>query len=217
MVCPICRREHPETNTRALSILSSTTRSLVKLTASLSPRDALARPVRGKWSVKEILAHLNDCEIIYGFRYRRIAAEPGTTLAAFDQEVWAKELHYRKQPLQAILDSFVALRKHNLALLKVLPKGVWTQVSPHPEYGTISLRELVVHLAYHDRNHTAQVERIASALGKDAGKKKTRSRKTKSKSKRKSKKKSKRKTARKSKRKKSSKKKASKKSKRGRK
>ena len=165
MVCPICKREHLETDTRALSILSSTPRRLEKLASSLSPKNAVARPVRGKWSAKEIIAHLNDCEIIYGFRYRRIAAEPGTPLAAFDQEVWAKELHYRKQPLKLTLESFVALRKHNLALLKVLPKGVWTQVSPNPEYGTISLREMVVHLAYHDRNHTSQVERIASALG----------------------------------------------------
>jgi len=181
MVCPICRREHPETNTKALSILRSTPRRLEKLTSSLSPRDALARPVRGKWSVKEILAHLNDCEIIYGFRYRRIAAEPGTPLAAFDQEVWAKELQYRKQPLPAILESFVALRKHNLALLKVLPKGVWAQVSPHPEYGTISLREMVVHLAYHDRNHTAQVERIVSAVEKGLRKKKSKKKKSKKK------------------------------------
>ena len=181
MVCPICRREHLETNTRALSILSSTPRRLEKLASSLSPKNAVARPVRGKWSAKEIIAHLNDCEIIYGFRYRRIAAEPGTPLAAFDQEVWAKELHYRKQPLKPTLESFVALRKHNLALLRVLPKSVWTHVSPHPEYGTISLREMVVHLAYHDRNHTSQVERIALALGNGArkkkSKKKTRSRK----------------------------------------
>ncbi len=206
MDCPICKREHLETDTRALSILSSTPRRLEKLVSSLSPNNAVARPVRGKWSAKEIIAHLNDCEIIYGFRYRRIAAEPGTPLAAFDQEVWAKELHYRKQPLKLTLESFVALRKHNLALLKVLPKGVWTQVSPHPEYGTISLREMVVHLAYHDRNHTSQVERIASALGNGARKKQ-------SKKKAPSRKK---KTSRKSQRKKSPKKTARKKTKRGR-
>ena len=206
MDCPICKREHLETDTRALSILSSTPRRLEKLASSLSPKNAVARPVRGKWSAKEIIAHLNDCEIIYGFRYRRLAAEPGTPLAAFDQEVWAKELHYRKQPLKPTLESFVALRKHNLALLKVLPKGVWTQVSPHPEYGTISLREMVVHLAYHDRNHTSTDTRIAAALGNGAQKKKSK-KKTRSR---------KKKAGRKSQRKKSPKKAARKKTKRSR-
>ena len=170
MVCPICRRDHPETDARALAILSATPRRLQRLTSSLSPRSSGARPVRDKWSTKEIIAHLNDCELIYGLRYRGLAADPGAPLAAFDQDVWAKELQYRKQPLKVGLDSFVALRKQNIALLKRLPKGVWTQVSPHPEYGTLSLRELVVHLAHHDRNHTAQVERITSALER-AGKK----------------------------------------------
>ncbi|MGH9460000.1 MAG: DinB family protein, partial [Vicinamibacteria bacterium] len=165
MDCPICKRDHPETDARALSILSATPRRLEKLTSTLSPRNAAARPMRGKWSAKEIVAHLNDGEIIYGMRYRRIAADPGAPLPAFDQEVWAKELQYPKQPLKANLESFVALRKQNLALLKVLPKGVWSQVAAHPEYGTLSLRELVVHLAHHDRSHTSQVERIASALG----------------------------------------------------
>ena len=173
MGCPICRRDHLETDTRALSILRSTPRRLEKLASSLTPKDAVARPLRGKWSAKEILAHLNDCEIVYGFRYRSIAAEPGTALVAFDQNAWAKELHYRKQSLKTTLESFVTLRKLNLALLKVLPKGAWTQVSPHPEYGTISLREMVVHLAYHDRNHTSQVELIASAFGKAGRRKKS--------------------------------------------
>ncbi|HEX9724567.1 MAG TPA: DinB family protein [Vicinamibacteria bacterium] len=165
--------DHPETDARALAILSATPRRLEKLTSSLTPRNAAASPVRGKWSAKEIIAHLNDGEIVYGLRYRRIAAEPGTPLAAFDQELWAKELQYRKQPLKANLQSFAALRKQNLALLKVLPKGVWTQASPHPEYGTLSLRELVVHLAYHDRSHTSQVEQIASALGRNGKRKKS--------------------------------------------
>jgi hypothetical protein len=173
MDCPICKRDHPETDARALAILSATPRRLEKLASLLSPRSAAARPLRGKWSAKEIIAHLNDGELIYGLRYRRIAADPGSLLPAFDQEVWAKELDYKKQPLKANLESFAALRKQNLALLRVLPKGVWTRVSPHPEYGALSLRELVVHLAYHDRGHTSQVERIASALARSPKKKKS--------------------------------------------
>jgi uncharacterized damage-inducible protein DinB len=167
MDCPLCKREHLETDTRALAILSATPRRLEKLTSTLTPGAAVAHPMPGKWSAKEIIAHLNDGELIYGLRYRRIAAEPGTPLAAFDEKLWAKELQYRKQPLKANLESFAALRKQNLALLRVLPKSVWTQVSPHPEYGNLSLRDLVVHLANHDRSHTAQVERIASALGRN--------------------------------------------------
>jgi len=173
MVCPICRRDHPETDAQALSILTSTPRRLEKIAASMTPREAAARPVPNKWSAKEVIAHLADCEMIYGLRYRKILAEPGAPLAAFDQDVWAKELQYRKQALKPTLQSFLALRRQNLAVLKLAPKGAWTQVAPHPEYGTLSLRELVVHLAHHDRNHAAQVERIATALSKSKRSKKS--------------------------------------------
>src|SRR3990172_9427233 len=173
MVCPICRKDHPETDAQALSILTSTPRRLEKLAASMTPREAAARPVPKKWSAKEVIAHLADGEIIYGLRYRKIPAEPGAPLVAFDQDVWAKELPYRKQALKPTLQSFLALRKQNLAVLKLAPKGAWTQVAPHPEYGTLSLRELVVHLAHHDRNHAAQVERIATAMGKSKRTKKS--------------------------------------------
>jgi uncharacterized damage-inducible protein DinB len=173
MVCPICHGDHPDTDSRALAILASTPRRLEKLMSSVSPREAAARPAPGKWSAKEILSHLADTEVVYGFRYRKILAEPGSQLGEFDQEIWAKELHYRKQPLKTIQESFNALRRQNLALIKLMPKSAWSQCASHPEYGTISLREMLVHLATHDRNHAAQIERLTSALGKGTGRTKT--------------------------------------------
>jgi hypothetical protein len=127
----------------------------------------------GKWSIKEIVSHLADTELVYGYRYRRTIAEPGASLGEFDQEIWAKELLYRKQPLDTIKETFSALRKQNLVLLKLVPKGVWSQHASHPEYGTISLREMVAHLATHDRNHLSQIERIAAVVDRRSRKKKT--------------------------------------------
>jgi DinB superfamily len=173
MACPLCQREHPETVAKALSILASTPRRLERLASTMSPRATAARPMRDKWSAKEILAHLTDGEIVYAFRYRKLVAEPGAQLAAFDEKAWANELLYRKRPLKTLLENFSALRKQNLALLKLLPRSAWSMASPHPEYGALSLRELVVHLAYHDRNHAQQVERIAKALGGGKRKKKS--------------------------------------------
>ncbi len=173
MVCAICRPDHPETDSRVLSILASTPRRLEKLLSSVGPREAVARPMPGKWLIKEIASHLADTELVYGFRYRRTIAEPGAQLGEFDQEIWAKELLYRKQPLDTIKETFSALRKQNLVLLKLVPKGVWSQHAIHPEYGTISLREMVAHLATHDRNHLSQIERLAAVVDKRSRKKKT--------------------------------------------
>ena len=179
MVCAICRRDHPETDSRALSILASTPRRLEKLLASVGPREAVARPMPKKWSVKEIVSHLADTELVYGFRYRRMIAEPGARLGQFDQENWPKELRYRRQRLETVEDAFTALRRLNLSLLKLVPKGAWSHHGHHPEVGTISLREMVVHVANHDRNHLSQIARIAAVAGKRLTTKKRKTKTTK--------------------------------------
>jgi hypothetical protein len=93
-------------------------------------------------------------------RYRKIVAERKPPLAAFDQDAWAANLQYRHQPLKGSLATFLALRSSNLAMFKALPKSAWNKKGQHPEYGALSLKQLVVHMTDHDRNHVAQVEKL---------------------------------------------------------
>src|SRR5712692_3513442 len=118
MSCPICQKDHAYSTTEALTRLAATPGRLQRLVTSLSPRKAAARPAPDKWSAKEIVYHLSDCEMVYGFRYRKILAEPETALAAFDQERWADRLRYGALPLKPALNSFTALRGHHLTMLK---------------------------------------------------------------------------------------------------
>jgi len=160
MSCPMCQREHIYTIPEALAVLSSTPRKLARATAGLGPKRAAARPEPDKWSPKEIICHLCDCELVYGFRYRKILAEPEAALVAFDQNAWADGLHYREQSLNNALASFIALRNGHVALLKSLPEETWNKGGVHAEYGNLTLRQLICHLADHDRGHTARVESL---------------------------------------------------------
>lgn len=160
MSCPMCQREHNYTIPEALAVLSSTPRRLARTTAGLSPRRAAARPEPDKWSPKEIICHLSDCELVYGFRYRKILAEPEAVLVAFDQNAWADGLRYGEQSLNNALASFIALRNGHVALLKSLPEETCDKGGVHPEYGKLTLRQLICHLADHDRGHTARVESL---------------------------------------------------------
>jgi uncharacterized damage-inducible protein DinB len=170
MSCPICQKEHPYTIPEALANLAKTPRRLQRLASRIGPGLGAARPAPEKWSAKEIICHVADCEIVFGFRYRKILAEPGSTLAAFDQQAWANNLGYRSQSLKPVLSSFASVRGSNLALLKSLPEQAWDRSGQHAEYGELTLRQLVLHLAYHDRNHTGQVEKLLSAAARPAEK-----------------------------------------------
>jgi DinB family protein len=63
----------------------------------VSPAKARKRPAPDKWSIGEILVHLADTEVVFGYLIRRIVGEPGTRIDGFDQDAWVAALHYDKR------------------------------------------------------------------------------------------------------------------------
>src|SRR5437868_13572012 len=60
----------------------------------------------GKWTGRQILAHLADAEIGIGFRLRQALAEDHHTIQPFDEASWAQR--YEKVDAEAALSSFLA-------------------------------------------------------------------------------------------------------------
>ena len=60
-------------------------------------------PAPGKWTIRQLAAHLADAELVICSRLRWVAAEPGSPLRAFDQDKWANALGYsRRSPQQSL-------------------------------------------------------------------------------------------------------------------
>lgn len=112
----------------------------------------------GKWTAAQVLAHLADCEMAFGFRVRQILAEPDVTIQPFDQDLWAK--HYDQvDGLQAAL-TFKAVRDWNLALFRRLGRDELEKTARHPERGPESAGTVIRIIAGHTLNHLAQLETI---------------------------------------------------------
>lgn len=128
--------------------------------------DELTRtpPAPGRWSVRQIMAHLADSELVTGYRYRSIlGADDGAPVAAYDQNRWAEAGNYADVPAADSLASFTALRQINLRLLESLPSNAWGKYGLHAERGRESIRDLVQLAAGHDLNHIAQIRKILGA------------------------------------------------------
>jgi hypothetical protein len=140
----------------------------------LTEKQLARRPAPGKWSIKEILAHLADGEVILGSRYRFIAAHDRPPIPAYDGDLFAAKLG----PLNArgadLVDDFAMVRAANIGLLERLPVGAWDRVGLHEERGDESIRKLIHTYAGHDRHHIAQVETIRTGLFPAAGRRKKR-------------------------------------------
>ena len=76
----------------------------------------------GKWTIKEILQHLIDCERIFTYRALSIARNESQTLLYFDENLYAKtvSLQAQKRHLKSLLEEFSHVRLSTIALLKSL-------------------------------------------------------------------------------------------------
>jgi hypothetical protein len=114
-------------------------------------------PEPGKWSIRQIVAHLSDSEIVGTMRMRRVIAEDNPKLEAFDQDAWTKNLDYAKRKPSQSLETFRRIRAENYELLKELPEAAFQRVGHHSEQGPLTLKQLLQGYAEHAEGHAAQL------------------------------------------------------------
>jgi hypothetical protein len=128
-------------------------------------------PAPGKWSIRQIIAHLADAEMVCAHRMRQIIAEEQPTLVAFDQEAWTRNLDYARRKPKQSLESFRRMRAENYELLKELPEAAYARAGNHSERGPITLRFQLELLAEHAESHARQMQAIREEYKKAKGKK----------------------------------------------
>jgi hypothetical protein len=141
-----------------LETLDSTPEKIRREIASLLPRHLKARPAPNKWSVQEILAHLDDVEEL-GMRARVVAMieEDEPLLLPFDQEKRATEQKYRQRNPQSSLDHLTRQRKANVKWLHTLKPAQLRRKGHHELAGEITAEEMIHEWAFHDLGHLKQI------------------------------------------------------------
>jgi hypothetical protein len=147
---------------KPMEILAATPRQLARLVKGVSRQKLSQRPASGKWSVTEILAHLADSELVYGFRIRIILEAGRPPLQGTNQDAWAKFSDYAKHDPALSLEALRINRERIVRLLKSLPRGSWDLYGMHSERGKETVTRVVGMLAGHDINHMMQIrERLS--------------------------------------------------------
>jgi hypothetical protein len=142
------------------TIVATTADAIAEHLEVIGAEKAMSAPAPGKWSAAEIVCHLADCEIVFSFRLRQTLAEDNPTIQPFDQENWAKV--YAGIPAAAALETFTALRKWNLVLIRAALPASANRKMTHPERGTMTFETVVETMAGHDLNHLGQLKKIAA-------------------------------------------------------
>lgn len=145
-------------------VMAQTGAALRRAVAGLDAA-ALAKPEGpGLWSMRQVIQHLSDSELVGAFRIRMVLAHERPDLAAYDQERWAERLHYEQADTEEALADFERLRSSNLRLLEQTSLAERRRVGVHSERGEESIEQMILNYAGHDLVHLKQIARIRAVI-----------------------------------------------------
>ena len=147
-----------------VAVLRETTGALRRFLETVPPGIVGRAEAPGKWSIREVIQHLADSDLVGGFRLRMVLAHDRPALTGYDQDLWAIRLGYRDADVHEALEQFAALRAANVRLWERLTPSDLGRVGMHGERGEESLEHMRRLYAAHDLLHLRQLERIRAAL-----------------------------------------------------
>jgi hypothetical protein len=117
-----------------------------------------------KWSVREVVGHLADCERLFLARAFWFARGFSTPLPSFDQNVCATAGEADLVPWDQLIDELTTIRESTLSFFRNLPAEAWTRRGVASDCG-FSVRALAYLAAGHVDHHLAVLRERYDAEG----------------------------------------------------
>src|SRR5438270_7615596 len=143
-----------------VEVIAGTANQLSNFASSLGDAGIERSTAPGKWSARQILCHLADCELVFAYRLRQALAENHHVIQPFDQDKWAET--YAAYDAAAALAVFSSLRKWNLEFIRKVPAKAMSKPVTHPERGEMPFHVIIETMAGHDLNHIKQLQTIVA-------------------------------------------------------
>ena len=122
--------------------------------SEISEEQSLHRYAPDKWSMRELLGHVNDTERVFMFRAMWFARGFQDPLPSFDQEVGFKGADSDRVSWASHLDEFNAIRLATLAFFRNLPADAWLRSGVASD-SPVTVRALAYIVAGHVSHHLA--------------------------------------------------------------
>jgi hypothetical protein len=147
-----------------IDVLRQTPEAAKAAIAGLTEAQLRTPEREGKWSIGQVLRHLADSDVVWGWRMRLILAQDRPVITGYDQDLWAIRLNYAEADPADSLDTFRVLRRDNLKLIEQAAPADLQRVGVHSERGEESAGYLCRLFAGHDLMHLNQIERIKTTI-----------------------------------------------------
>jgi hypothetical protein len=134
-------------------ILDDQRQQTLSFLESIPESRAAHRYAPEKWSVAEILGHINDCERLYMMRAFWFARAMDSPLPSFHSDMAVKTSQSADRALSTHVAEFAAIRASTVAFFRNLPPEAWLRRGVASDY-PFSVRALAYIAAGHVIHHT---------------------------------------------------------------
>jgi len=140
------------TNDDIVAVLTTQLDETVEFLSAISEEQSLQRYAPDKWSMRELLGHVNDTERVFMFRAIWFARGFADALPSFDQEIGFKAAESDRVSWANHISEFRAIRSSTLAFFRNLPDEAWSR-SGIASDNAVTVRALAYIIAGHVSHH----------------------------------------------------------------
>jgi uncharacterized damage-inducible protein DinB len=137
--------------------IENTPSTLIRMVDAIRPDQYDTSLEEGRFTLKEVIAHLADLELTWLDRITTAVEYPGKAVENFDEEARAIEHKYSEKEIHHELEVFENRRRDTVDYLLRLAEDDWTSTITHPKFGEMTIIEIVQYITGHDLYHINQV------------------------------------------------------------
>jgi len=137
---------------RLLRHLSEIMLETEQVVFSLSENQLAYKYRDDKWTIKDILVHLCDCERIFIYRATRIARGDSTDLPGFEEKLFALNADANNRTVSDIIKELKAFRTSSIIFVETLDENALNRAGTANGY-LMTVKLLVNHIYGHHRHH----------------------------------------------------------------
>ena len=152
-----------EERTKLIAMYRDGYAAVAEALLKITPEELDAHPGPGQWSPREIVHHLADSETTSAVRLRRLLAEDRPVIHGYDQDEFARRLHYDR-PHETSLELFKYAREATAELLDHLEPADWLREGTHSESGRYTVETWLKIYAEHAHKHARQIRAARAAI-----------------------------------------------------
>lgn len=135
-----------------LNVLELSFNETLEIYIKLTEEQGNLKYEQNKWSLKELIEHLTDCEKIFNYRALRFSKNDSTELPGFDENLFVENGNAKNQPLKLLIEEYKLTRLSSIYFFSKLSNDELSRKGISNE-NEISVTQIAEHIAKHNQHH----------------------------------------------------------------